>query len=188
MADKEPKRRRSHRSHPLSAKHIRFCQKVVAGELSHYDAFVSEFGERASPNATHQAASHLLSKAKFKEYIGKLLDIASLAAETTTEEIFANIARIAKADRRKLFKDGQPLSLDKLPDDIEPIVEGYDIDREGRVRVRTGNRLAAWSKLAELKAMTGAARKPDAEGSDPVILVRGAAKVEPPKTEPQPES
>ena len=68
-------------------------------------------------------------------------------------------------------------------------------------------RLAAWSRLAEIKGMTGRGADKNAGKSLPsrlviddgledippptdesVILIRGSTKVEPPKTEPKPES
>jgi hypothetical protein len=77
-------------------------------------------------------------------------------------------------ERQKRISESKTITSEEILAGIAEIAR--DTTRLPRVR------LAAWAKLAELKGMTGPARKPEGEGAEPLSLVHGAEKVEPPKT------
>lgn len=168
---------RGHKTHGpiLSAREIRFCQLLVTEDLSQHDAYVKAgLPAKETRRATEQAAHRLVKKRVVREYLRHLQRVASEAARVTTEEIAAGIANIATADRRKVWKGGRLLPPDQWPDDVAATVEAIEAEElyepvpgakgqrriKSRVnKVKTASRLAAWSKLAEWKGMTGADRQ-----------------------------
>jgi phage terminase small subunit len=202
MATPDPNRR-THKTHapPLSAREIRFCQLWVEGGNATRSYIDAGFPHK-SENVAAQLSRRLLRKVQIRTFIRHLQHVAAAAAEVTTAEIVAAIANVAKADRRKLFDArGVMLPPDQWPDDVAATVEGIETEElvepirgvkgvkgkrlKGYTRkVKTGSRLAAWAKLAEIKGLTGVKKdEPPPEGKKNAVVVEvelGPDRVEPP--------
>lgn len=173
MSKDKPRRKHKTEKPPLSAREIRFAQLVfeygVHGKSKAY--LEAGYSEHASKNATEVAACAILRKPQFRDYLRELQTAASDAAKATVEEIVQGIRCIAKADRRQLFgKRGNLLPPEDIPDDVAATIESIDNEEiyepvpgekgkkrlKGHMRkIKTGNRLAAWRTLAEIRGILG---------------------------------
>jgi phage terminase small subunit len=183
---------------PLTVKQIKFCQLwVETGNAlrSYIDAGLPAKNNNTAGNLSFT----LLKNPKVREYIRELQSIAADAAKMTVERIAAGMAKIATADRRKLYdKKGRILPPDQWPDDVADTIEGIeseevfenvaDTDPETGKKVRkrkelvgytrkvkTASRMQAWAKLAEWKRMTGGDKTEPEKGKDERIVVKGEA-------------
>lgn len=204
MAEPEPNRRRKHKTHrpPLSAREIRFCQRLMETEESQHDAYLAVgFPAKDTRRATEQAAHRLVKKRVVREYLRKLQDHAAEAAKVTVEELAAVMAGIVRADRRKLYdRHGTILPPDQWPDDVAATVEQVESEEvfepvpgekgkrrlRGYVRkVKTASRVAAATKLMEWKRMLGAEKTdPGKAAPAPLTIEKGNRHVPPPTDRP----
>jgi phage terminase small subunit len=103
-----------------------------------------------NPKTINEAASRLLKNSKVAARIAELKVPAILAAGLSTERTLREIARVAYADPRRLFRaDGTPIPISELDDDTAAMISAIEVDADGRL-----TRIRLWDKNAALeKAM-----------------------------------
>ncbi len=190
MGKAKPKSKHRTRKPELSAREVRFCQLLVeTGNRT--QSYIASGLPASSENYANLASYRLIRNDTIREYIRYLQNVAAEAAKVTTEEIAANVANIAKADRRKFFKNGVMLPPEQWPDDVAATLDSMEIDEifepvpggKGKKRlkgytrkVKTGSRLAAWRTLAEFKRMIGSDAGADDGKKTTPLVVDGDAK------------
>lgn len=196
----DPARRRKHKTDPppLSAREVRFCQLWVE-TANATRSYIDAGFPHGSENSAKVMALRLLRKVTVREYIRELQRHAAAAAKVTVEQIIAGIAAIATYDRRKLYDEhGCILLPHQWPDTeaaavvsakshelFEPVPgeKGKKRLKGHAVEVKTADKLAAWSKLAEI---VGAAAKKEgsAAAGNTLVVIQGPTAVPPPAAEP----
>jgi phage terminase small subunit len=183
MAAKKAKRRKpKHRTDgpPLSVRDIRFCQKIVCEDTSVYEAYLAAgFPPKVNRHATDMAAFRLVRNREIREYIRELQHYAMEAAKTTIDELAADFRAIKEADLTQLVgKNGEYLHPHKWPKKLAKTIESIELGEVGVVRkrlivkkVKVTSKMAALSKLAEWKRMTGQDKANDGKaGADPLVI------------------
>ena len=174
----------------MSAKQVRFCQKLVARTHSRIEAYVAEFGERETPEATRQAAYRLVQKRYVRAYLEELRQAACDASKTSIEELAAWNVRAMKANVKRLMtRTGEFLPLDQWPDELAEVIESVetveilepDPERRGRKvlkgytrKVKFTNKGQAAQRLMQWRKMLGADAADDKKGPPPPLVVKGA--------------
>jgi phage terminase small subunit len=125
---------------------LAYCRQMNAS-----DAYREAYHARnMNPKTINEAASRLLKNSKVSARIAELKVPAILAAGLSTERTLREIARVAYADPRRLFRaDGTLVPIVELDEDAAAMIAAVEVDEVGRV-----TRLRLWDKNAALeKAM-----------------------------------
>jgi phage terminase small subunit len=99
------------------------------------------------PKTVHEAASRLLKNSKVAARIAELTAPAILAAGLSVERTLREIARVAYADPRKLYRaDGTLLPIVELDEDAAGMIAAIEVDE-----VRRAIRVRMWDKNQALE-------------------------------------
>lgn len=116
-----------------------------------------------SPKTAQEQSSRLLSKAIVADAVAKRVATSTKKADLTIERLDQEIARLAFADLRKLYRDdGSLLPPHEWPDDVAAAVAGVDVaemwEGRGADRKKIGElrKVKTWDKTT---ALTLAARR-----------------------------
>src|SRR5687767_6348029 len=95
----------------LSSREEAFCLAIVEG-LSESDAYRKAYRpQRAKAKTIHEMASRLMAKHKVRTRLAELMQPIIERAQLSREEWLERLARICRADIRKMFDEhGNPLS------------------------------------------------------------------------------
>lgn len=182
MSAGKKKRRVKHKTFgpPLSARDIRFCQKIVCDDTSVYEAYLAAgFPPKPNRNATDVAAFRLVRNRKIRDYIRELQDYAAEAAKVTIEELAADWRAIKNADMTQLVgKNGEYLHPHKWPKKLAKTIESIELGEVGIIRkrmivkkVKLTSKAAAIAKLAEWKKMIGQNKEDTNKGDNKDQLI-----------------
>jgi hypothetical protein len=100
-----------------------------------------------TPKTINEAASRLLKNSKVSARIAELKAPAILAAGLSAERTLREIARVAYADPRRLFRaDGTLIPIVELNEDAAGMIAEIEVDEEGRT-----TRVRMWDKNQALE-------------------------------------
>lgn len=108
----------------LTPKQERFVQEYLV------DLNATAAAKRAGYSAKNadKIGSELLGKTRVSEAIQKAIQERSQRTEITQDMVIQELAKLGFFDIRKLFdKDGKPLDISKLDDDIAAALVGLDV-------------------------------------------------------------
>lgn len=193
-ARKPAKRKLRHKTTApsLSAQEIKFVHLLLGRELHTPRKSITEcyleagFPAKGSHHSTDVTAHRVLKRRGVREYYRKRQDQLAKRAMVTPEMLIAVAMNVVLADRRKFFNDrGELLLPHEWPDDLEAVVEDYDMDTvseiEGDVirnrpflkKLKTCSRMQALFKLMEATGVVGPnAAPPPAEKT--TVVFEGA--------------
>ncbi len=114
--------------HSLSLREEAFCAAVLGG-CTPTDAYRQVYKpQRAKPKTIHEMASRLMAKRKVCARLQELMAPIHATAQLQKEEWLTRLARIVKADVRKMFDaDGRPLALEQLTENETCAIAGYEM-------------------------------------------------------------
>jgi phage terminase small subunit len=102
---------------------------------------------KMKPKTVNEAASRLLMNSKVAARIAELTAPAILAAGLSVERTLREIARVAYADPRRLFRaDGSFIPIVELDEDAAGMIAAIEVDEEGRT-----TRVRMWDKNQALE-------------------------------------
>jgi phage terminase small subunit len=140
---------------PLTIAQIRFCE-LVAEHGCATRAFVDAGFEASTRAVARTLAWRLLRDERVRALIHELRADAATAAKASVVTVAAAMAKIAMADRRRLFDAaGRLLPPHEWPDDVAAAVESVKLTDGTPTEVRTGKRLEALRLLAAWLRMLG---------------------------------
>jgi phage terminase small subunit len=100
-----------------------------------------------TPKTINEAASRLLKNSKVSARIAELKAPAILAAGLSAERTLREIARVAYADPRRLFRaDGSFIPIVELDEDAAGMIAAIEVDEDGRT-----TRVRMWDKNQALE-------------------------------------